>query len=165
MKAWIGGEFADILLHDTDNRILVGIEVKYRSDWRQKKDIETNAGRLQLARRKLDAKSVVQCLLVSELKWNRFDQKSLLEDRDRPIAVIHWEQLGRMSGNTQVKEYLARQLEVLAGRNRHTTWASEIGNPKQVDLADADTFSVKFPPGKWILDSRGTEGPAGTSPR
>ncbi len=110
------GEFADILLHDPHNRILVGIEAKYLSNWKHKKDIEINSERLRMAGEQLDAGTVVQCLLVSESKWNRSQQKLLLESTSPRIAVIHWEQLWQICSNPLVVGYLSRQLDVLSKR-------------------------------------------------
>jgi hypothetical protein len=110
------GEFADILLLDNHNRVLVGIEAKYLSDWKHDKDIICNAKRLRQAGEILGISTTIQCLLVSSSKWGNSRQKAVLESISPPIVVVRWEELQKLCTNERVVDYLIRQLQKLSKR-------------------------------------------------
>ena len=114
------GEFADILILDQQYGVLVGIEVKYLSDWNYRKDIETNSERLHKAGKELGARTVVQCLLVSRSKWEKSRQKPFLESMNPAIAVILWEELQERCTNEKLVNYLRWQMKRHPIRNRPT---------------------------------------------
>lgn len=113
------GEFADIVLHDRGNEILIAVEAKFHSDWSYSKDIEANARRLSHIAENLPTTEVLACLLVTEAKWKEAERRvkhpnssiaRLSNIRGRAFAVITWESLLRLCKNDLPGLYLAHQL-------------------------------------------------------
>ena len=114
------GEFADVLIHDRANSLLIGVEAKYLDDWDYEKDIVENGKKLQSMARKLKAQKSLLCLLVTEAKWinvitkrgsknSNFDR---LRKHRRPVAVIHWEMLNSLNSvHPHVRLYMIDQLQ------------------------------------------------------
>lgn len=113
------GEFADILIQDEPNRLLIGIEAKFQDDWDYQKDIVENTTKLGVMAGKLGAENVLLCLLVTKDKWanvvsmqvkknSNFDR---LQNHPSPVVVLHWEMFGELeSVHPRVRKYLAKQL-------------------------------------------------------
>ena len=95
------GEFADIIVHDRINEVLVAIEVKYLSDWSLEKDIKDNAGRLKAMKEKMFDTDIIHCLLVTRTKWDHVKRmvnhpnsslKDLRKEAYNPFVVLTWDQ-------------------------------------------------------------------------
>ena len=63
------GEFADILLHDRSNQVVVPIEAKVYSNWSYDKDVLANERRLQAIEAQMPGTHFVPCLLVTSKRW------------------------------------------------------------------------------------------------
>ncbi len=130
------GEFADIVLHDRGNEILIAVEAKFHSDWSYTKDIEANARRLSLIAENLSTTDVLACLLVTEAKWKEAVRMvkrpnsgfaRLSNIRGRAFAVITWESLLPLCENDVARLYLAHQL-----RQTKAEWRYEFVDGKIV---------------------------------
>ena len=120
------GEFADVLLFDSDSRALVAIEAKFLSDWDFEKDVKSNGDRLEEARRKLGASSVTSVLLVAETKWKsvvaqhrqkQSQYRLLVENHAKhPVRVLIWERVQLACTAGVVRSYLEERLGDLAPR-------------------------------------------------
>jgi len=114
------GEFADVLLFDSDSRALVAIEAKFLSDWEFEKDVKSNGERLEEARRRLGASSVTSVLLVTETKWKnvvaqqgkeKSQYRLLVENYARcPVRVLTWERVRDKCTAGSVRSYLDERL-------------------------------------------------------
>jgi len=112
------GEFADIMVYDSKNKILVAIEVKYLSDWNYQKDIEGNAERINKISNHLKCKRTIQCLLILYRKLQQVQKKvghsrsnytrlnNMLENRP---MILTWEEFLDICDNKSVSSYLKRQ--------------------------------------------------------
>ena len=113
------GEFADILIHDQPNKLIIGVEAKFQDNWDYEKDIVGNGCRLQSMAGPLDANKQLLCLLVTETKWNNvvakqnaeFSNYRKLDSTVVPTVVIQWEMLYALQCvNPQVTSYMIAQL-------------------------------------------------------
>jgi hypothetical protein len=119
------GEFADIMLHDTESRCLIAIEAKFLSDWNFKKDIIENGKRLSDLRDKLpDGTQIVQCLLVKESKWHRVALMAKHQDsnftklaraENRLVVPLFWERLIGEHTDPVVRDFMEQHLR----KDRH----------------------------------------------
>ncbi len=113
------GEFADILIHDPVEKVLVAVEAKFLSKWSFKKDIVGNANRLkEIKKRMTDDTKIIQCLLVTKTKWDR-SQKKLGEDLPIPIVVVMWDDFLESCDDDVVKQYLQKRLELTKDKARY----------------------------------------------
>jgi hypothetical protein len=103
------GEFADVLIRDLKNNVLIAIEVKYRSRVVREKDFIRNWIRIKQANKHFKAKSVVQCLLVPARSVIDLSPESL----GHPLIFLTWEQFLRQSETPAVRKWLRRQLKEL----------------------------------------------------
>jgi hypothetical protein len=115
-----GGEFADILVQDLDNGLLVAIEAKYLDDWDYQKDVVQNAEKFELVRAKLDVKSALLCLLLPRAKWENViamqahpgSNYRKLKEHQGNVAVLLWESFLELDGvPQQVQSYVRSQLD------------------------------------------------------
>jgi hypothetical protein len=114
------GEFADIIIHDDTNRILVPIEVKLHSNWSYKKDVLANQERHDQLQSILPNINIVPILLLTRFRWERASNKESSEhsnymkfhqDPKCRFRVILWEQVADFIPENKVREYLNSQLE------------------------------------------------------
>lgn len=129
------GEFADIMLHDTESKCLIAIEAKFLSDWNFKKDIVENGKRLSDLRNKLpDGTQIVQCLLVKESKWERValmanhqdsNFKKLARAENRIVVPLLWERLIGEHTDPVVRDYMEQHLRKDRGHFRLTLRSSD----------------------------------------
>ena len=113
------GEFADIMIHDQENSLLIGIEAKYLDDWEYQKDIVQNEDKLGFMGKKLGAETTVPCLLLTRTKWDNVRAQenqagsnySKLKEHPGRAMVPLWESfLDLESVDPRVKEYLRSRL-------------------------------------------------------
>jgi len=116
------GEFADILLHDPENKTMVAIEAKFLSDWNADKDIGANLKRIELIKNKLSEYKICFVLLVSRTKWDAVKKmcnhrdsnyrKYLNEYREK-VAIAFWEDLLKLCRNDDVVRYMENRLSLV----------------------------------------------------
>ena len=104
------GEFADVLIRDLRHRILIAIEVKYKSRVAPKKDLTRNWDRILQANRHLKAKTVVQCLLVTNAEAIHLSSK----EPAHSLSYLTWRELLNETENKEVRNWLRRQLKEVA---------------------------------------------------
>lgn len=109
------GEFADILIHDQKNKLMVAIEAKYLSDWSAEKDFKTNLKRINKIRAILDDYRIYFVLLVTERKWKNVKKrkaegvsnyKKYIEQYKDKVIVAHWDKLKEFCQDDIVKQYM-----------------------------------------------------------
>ena len=108
------GEFADILIQDIENKIMIPVEAKLFSDWSFEKDIEQNRTRHQ----EIGIRNTFPVLLLKRSKWEQVQGKSKqsgssyssLEGYKYPPRVICWEDLLPLITNTSVRKYMKMML-------------------------------------------------------
>ena len=114
------GEFADVLIHDRPNRLIIGIEAKYLDNWDYEKDIVENGKKLRSMALNMGAEKSLLCLLVTETKWTNVKSRQgsknsnfdRLKKHSSPVAIIHWEMLNALdSVHPHVRNYLIDQLQ------------------------------------------------------
>ena len=114
------GEFADILIHDPLNDLLVGIEAKYLDNWEYRKDIVENTEKLEYMGAKLGVTFTQLCLLVSRSKWDRVVAMEAhhgsnfrrLKEHTGAVSVLLWESLMGLQAVPQaVRSYVQSQLD------------------------------------------------------
>ena len=122
-KAPDRGEFADILIQDHRNQILIVIEVKYLSDWNHQRDIIDNRERILRAKERFQANfssplQVFQSLLLVRSKFkNAYGQinkaasnAAKLEKYDGHLIVLLWDRfLDYMESEEQTKSIVSEQ--------------------------------------------------------
>lgn len=106
------GEFADVLVHDRSNKIIVAIEAKVHSDWSYSKDVAANDTRIRRIEAQMAGVTFVPCLLVKKDKWAeaermqnhpRSNYRPFVERDDNRCRVLFWEDLAALVGNEDVK--------------------------------------------------------------
>src|SRR6266568_1769018 len=128
LPKWRGdpGEFADIMLHDFQAGVLVAIEAKYLSRVVTDKDLRKNLDRLTEAAQRLNAHTVVFCLLLAAGKWAGMQRhhrvrgsehahllryKATARRRDPTVVLITWDSL-LPCGQTDVDRYMTKRLSL-----------------------------------------------------
>ncbi|MEK6623460.1 MAG: hypothetical protein AABY86_00735 [Bdellovibrionota bacterium] len=124
------GEFADILV--MDDRTVVCIEAKYRSDISASKDLHANGDRIALLKEYavFHNKQFVQCLLITKAKWDGLKlhenrtgsnfkglRDYLNESRHSwPFRLLLWDDFCEIKDvcNKSVETYLRHQLKLCA---------------------------------------------------
>lgn len=113
------GEFADIMVHDVENKVLVAIEAKFLSDWNFEKDIKRNGERLAELQRFLpEDTQIVQCLLVTRRKWagaeamvnhpaSNFKNFARLGNH---VVLLFWETLFEECTNATVRAFFDQHI-------------------------------------------------------
>lgn len=117
------GEFADIMLHDTESKCLIAVEAKFLTNWSYEKDVRQNARRLDALREAFPDTLVIQCLLVTENKWNnaaamaahKASNYSRLKPADvsierHQVVPIFWDQLIEACGDSNVRAFFKQHL-------------------------------------------------------
>lgn len=113
------GEFADILIHDPQNGILVGIEAKYLDDWDYQKDIVQNTEKLDFVGAHMGTEATLLCLLVPRAKWENVVAMEArpgsnfrrLKEHTGTTAVLLWENFVELQGVSPiVQNYIQSQL-------------------------------------------------------
>ena len=123
------GEFADIVIHDRDNRFIIAIEAKFMSDWKFTKDVVVNARRLEYIASQMRDTDIIPCLLVPKQKWNAAVElttriannvQQLQDEPNSRLIILKWEQFTELSENVAVKTYLNHQLSLSKRTARYT---------------------------------------------
>ena len=116
------GEFADILLHDKDNNVMISIEAKYLSNWKFDEDIKLNRKRLKKVAEKLN-NDFYHCILIKNSKKQRTKnrknshyKKTSEMDLDYPVILLTWEDIvkiceGSKEDQEKIKSYMDYMLE------------------------------------------------------
>jgi hypothetical protein len=124
------GEFADILVHDSQNGILVGIEAKYLDDWDYQKDIVKNSEKLASVGAELGTEVTLLCLLVPRAKWENVVAMEAhpgsnfrrLKEHAGTASVLLWEDFVEPQGVPPlVQSYVKSQLDNPRLRTRNPT--------------------------------------------
>ncbi|MBF0208444.1 MAG: hypothetical protein HQK53_16315, partial [Oligoflexia bacterium] len=96
------GEFADILIQDRTNSLLLAIEVKYLSSVNFNKDIMSNKKRLEKVLKSamfynMGFRHSKLVLLVDQSKWNASKTKdriqSKIEEEKVNVAIVFWQDM------------------------------------------------------------------------
>jgi len=126
------GEFADILIHDTQSKTMIAIEAKYLTNWSIEKDIKSNINRIDSIREKYQTYKVHFCLLVSEIKWNATEKMKNHPDSNftrfknefaSKVGLLFWEDLVKLCQSISVREYMEYRLSLVNApvENRYAT--------------------------------------------
>ena len=114
------GEFADILVHDSNTGVLIGIEAKYLDDWDYQKDIVKNAEKLAFVAAEMGVNATLLCLLIPKAKWENVvameahpgSNYRRLKEHDGTAIVLLWEDLIALDGvSPAVRRYVKSQLD------------------------------------------------------
>ena len=123
------GEFADILLHDRANRVVVPIEAKVHSDWSYEKDVIDNERRLRAIQAQLPEIHFVPCLLITSSRWEECQRhgsqqhsnyRRFAEEASCRTRVLLWEDLAGLIREATVREHIVSQLQAPGGRPRYS---------------------------------------------
>jgi hypothetical protein len=115
------GEFADVLLHDYKNNVMVAIEVKFLSDLDVKKDCGENLKRIEEIRKKYPCLKIHFLLLISEKKWQRVEQmynhpnsnfKKYKDEFKNEVPILYWEELLPLCSEQKVCDFMNKRLEL-----------------------------------------------------
>lgn len=115
------GEFADILIHDSQSKTMIAIEAKYLTNWSIEKDIKCNMDRINAIREQYPAYKVHFCLLVSETKWNAIEKMvnhpdssfSRFKEYESEVGILFWEKLAALCQSISVREYMDYRLSLV----------------------------------------------------
>ncbi len=108
------GEFADVLIHDRCERILIAIEAKVHDDWSYDKDILENDERLRRIEAQLGDVKVVPCLLLKSDKWDQCRRKinskgshyrRFNEETGNRFRVLLWEDIIALCKSKTVQSF------------------------------------------------------------
>ena len=106
------GEFADILIQDIQNKIIIPIEVKLFSDWSYDKDIQENTNRQRFIRNQ--GITTYPVLLIKKDKWDNVknlhkhsgsNYSRVINSKEINYRVIIWEDLLGILKNPKVLHY------------------------------------------------------------
>jgi hypothetical protein len=112
------GEFADILIQDVKNKVIIAIEAKYLSDWEYEKDICKNKERIDKVKKKLGYNKSIQCLLLKQSKWEEAEKRekqtgsnyAKLKKNKSSVTIVFWEEIIDLCDEGIVISYLKKQL-------------------------------------------------------
>ena len=113
------GEFADIIIHDRPNRVVIPIEAKVHSNWSYDKDILANERRLEAIERQMPATRFIPCLLVTRQRWEECQRheshehsnyRRFTETPHCRTRVLLWEDLLPLVTELPVKDHISSQL-------------------------------------------------------
>lgn len=113
------GEFADILIHDKNNNVIIAIEAKLHSAWSYEKDIVSNTSRHDLIRNALPSVIIKPVLLLLKYRWDYTkkqeskDHSNYLRfknDKECKFIVILWEQIRDLIDDEKVMGYFEAQV-------------------------------------------------------
>ena len=116
------GEFADILLHDMNSRIIIAIEAKYLSNWDGNNDLRNNIKRISLIKEKYPNYTLIFMLLVSKTKWEAVKKMKkhknsnyikYINEYAKNVAVLFWEDLVNFCSDDSVKNYMHYRLSLV----------------------------------------------------
>lgn len=114
------GEFADVLLHDYKNNVMVAIEVKFLSNLDVKKDCKENLDRIREIRSKYDCLTIHFLLLISEKKWLRTEAMknhgdsnfNKYQELEKKPPILYWEELLLLCPEPRVRDFMNKRLEL-----------------------------------------------------
>lgn len=108
------GEFADILIQDIHNKVLIPIEAKLFSDWSYEKDIKENTIRHTIVGDKMNNNSIYPVLLISANKWKSSlslqnhpssNYSRLFNDPATNFRVVCWEDILEILVDQRVRKF------------------------------------------------------------
>lgn len=135
------GEFADILIQDTANKVMIPIEAKLYDDWTYEKDIIENSIRHKEIQRLLPEVTIIPILLIKKDKWEDAKKHKhqpgsnyakLAQSRENAFRVLFWEDLFPVFGDSpRAEQYVKERLK--------------IANKEEMRLAIKDNWFVRSP--------------------
>mgnify|MGYP001393470361 CR=1 FL=1 len=116
------GEFADILIQDATNKILIPIEAKFYDDWTYEKDIIENSTRHKVLMKLLPDAKIIPLLIITEKKWKECidhqnhkasNYKKLIDNKRNNFRVLCWEDLRPLvADNARLLNYINGRLNI-----------------------------------------------------
>ncbi len=115
-------EIADILIHDSHNKVFISIEAKFLENFDVDEDVKLALERLQSLKNRMPNTQFIFCLLISRTKWNRIQKmknhpgsqyKKLIENYSDKMLVLLWEELVDICEHRSVKKFMDYQLSLI----------------------------------------------------